>query len=250
MNENSAKAPFRTEILRILPPLAALAAMASFAAREVDPAAAAESAYLAVLAVAVLLPVAFLAPWPAYEVGVGSALAAAAVWTLPPGPGRGAALVALLLATLAVATGRALLQRRESLRFWIPLALGVQVLLRGDLFLAPPPPLRLAVALVALPVVGGAALAMLARGRGTALALIAGGTAVALAPGFNAASTLGLVALAAGDRLARREGGRWATWTKGAAWIALAAPIAWAPGPEDRSRSGAAGGGGARVALP
>src|SRR4029077_15027611 len=121
MNENSAKAPFRTEILRILAPLAALAAMASFAAREVDPAAAAESGYLAVLSVAVLLPVAFLAPWPAYEVGVGSALAATAVWTLPPGPGRGAALVALLLATLAVATGRALLQRSESLRFWIPL---------------------------------------------------------------------------------------------------------------------------------
>jgi hypothetical protein len=229
MNEHSAKAPFRTEILRILPPLAALAAMASFAAREVDPAAAAESAYLAVLAVAVLLPVAFLAPWPAYEVGVGSVLAAAAVWTLPPGPGRGAALVALLLAALAVATGRALFQRSPlSLRFWIPLALGVQMLLRGDLFLAPPPALRLAVALVALPVVGGAALAMLARRQGTALALIAWGTAVALAPGFNAASTLALVALAAGERLARREAG---TWTNGAAWIALAAPIAWAPGP-------------------
>jgi hypothetical protein len=164
---------------------------------------------------------------------VGSVLAAAAVWTLPPGPGRGAALVALLLAAQAVATGRALFQRSPlSLRFWIPLALGVQMLLRGDLFLAPPPALRLAVALVALPVVGGAALAWLARRQGTALALIAGGTAVVLAPGFNAASTLGLVALAAGDRLARgREGGRWATWTKGAAWVALAAPIAWAPGP-------------------
>jgi hypothetical protein len=235
MNEQPDNAPFRTEILRVLAPLAALAAMASFAAREADPAAAAESGYLAVLAVAVLLPAAFLSPWPAYEVGVGSALATAAVWVLPPGPARGVAMVALLLATLAVATGRALLHRaasaenwRESLRFWIPLALGVQVLLRGDLFLAPPPPLRLAIALVALPVVGGAALAMLARRHGTALALIAGGTAVALAPGLNVASTLGLVALAAGDRLARAESGRLA---KGAAWIALLAPIAWAPGP-------------------
>jgi hypothetical protein len=229
MNEPTAPAPFRTEILRILAPLAALAAMASFAAREVDPAAAAEGSYLAVLAVAVLLPVAFLSPWPAYEVGVGSVLAAAAVWVLPSGPGRGAAMVVLLLAALAVATGRALLQRTPpSLRFWIPLALGVQVLLRGELFLAPPPALRLAVALVALPVVGGAALAMLARRHGTALALIAGGTAVALAPGFNVASTLGLVALAAGERLARPEAG----WlAKGAAWIALLAPIAWAPGP-------------------
>ncbi len=229
MNEHTAKAPFRAEILRILPPLAALAAMASFAAREADPAAAAESGYLAVLAVAALLPAAFLSPWPAYEVGVGSVLAAAAVWVLPPGPARGVAMVALLLGVLAVATGRALLQRSSlSFRFWIPLALGVQVLLRGDLFLAPPPALRLAVALVALPVVGGVALAMLARRHGTAIALIAGGTAVALAPGFNVASTLGLVALAAGDRLARPESGRLA---KGASWIALLAPIAWAPGP-------------------
>ncbi|HEY0553907.1 MAG TPA: hypothetical protein VGG20_06540 [Thermoanaerobaculia bacterium] len=229
MNKHTAQATRRTEIVRILPPLAALAAMASFAAHEADPAAAAESGYLAVLAVAALLPAAFLAPWPAYEVGVGSVLAAAAVWVLPPGPARGVAMVALLLATLAVATGRALLQRSSlSFRFWIPLALGGQMLLRGDLFLAPPPALRLAVALVVLPVVGGAALAMLARRRGTALALIAGGTAVALAPGFNVASTLGLVALAAGDRLARPDSGRLA---KGAAWIALLAPIAWAPGP-------------------
>jgi hypothetical protein len=234
-NHQTAPAPFRTEILRILAPLAAMVAMASFAAREVDPAAVAEGRFLAVLAVTVLLPAAFLAPWPAYEVGVGSVLAAAAVWVLAPGPARGEALVALLLATLAVATGRALLSRtvvaedwRGSLRFWIPLALGVQGLLRGDLLLAPPTPLRLAVALVALPVVGGAALAMLARNRGVALALIAGGTAVALAPGFNVAATLGLVALTAGDWLARPESSR---LTKIAAWIALLAPIAWAPGP-------------------
>jgi hypothetical protein len=228
MKEPTAKASFRTEILRLLAPLAALAAMASFAAHEVDPAAAAESGYLALLAVAVLLPAAFLAPWPGYEVAGGSALAAAVVWVLPPGPGRGAAMVALLLAVLAVATGRALLGKSSWLRFWIPLALGVQVLLRGDLLFAPPPALRLAVALVALPVVGGAALAMLARRHGMSLVLIAGGTAVALAPGFNVAATLGLVALAAGDLLAREDAGKMA---KGAAWIALLAPIAWAPGP-------------------
>jgi hypothetical protein len=228
MNEHTAQATFRSEILRILAPLSALAAMASFAAREVDPAAAAESGYLALLAVAVLLPAAFLAPWPAYEVGVGSALAAAVVWVLPPGPGRGAAMVALLVATLAVVTGRALIQKSHSFHFWIPLALGVQVLSRGDLLFAPPPALRLAAALVVLPVVGGTALALLARRHGMALALIAGGTAVALAPGFNVAATLGLVALAAGDLLAREESGKLA---KGTVWIALLAPIAWAPGP-------------------
>ena len=230
MNEQTAQPSLRNEIFRILVPLAALAAMASLAAHEMNPAGAAESAYLAVLAAAALLPIAFLAPWPAYEVGVGATLITAAVWVLPPGPGRGAAVGALLVAALAVAAGRALLSPVsdcESLRF-IPLALGIQVLLRGDLFLAPPPPLRMAVALVVLPVVAGVALALLARRHGMALALIAGGTAVALAPGFNVASTAGLVALAAGDFLARRETGALA---KGAAWIALLAPIAWAPGP-------------------
>jgi len=254
MNEQNAlfssrSAP-RSEIVRILVPLAALAAMASFAAREADPAGAAESVYLAVLAAAALLPAGFLAPWPAYELGIGSALATAAVWALPAGPGRGAAVMALLVALTAVAAGRALLspspgegggRGRErgpggegsrtgegGGRILIPLALGAQVLLRGDLLLTPPPVARLAVALVALPVVGGLALAVLARRHGMALALIAGGTALALAPGFNVASTLGLVALAAGETLAREDGG---ARVKAAAWILLLAPIAWAPGP-------------------
>jgi hypothetical protein len=244
MNEQTAQPSLRNEIFRILVPLAALAAMAALAAHEVDPAGAAESAYLAVLAAAALLPVAFLAPWPAYEVGIGATLVTAAVWALPPGPGRGATVGALLVAALAVAAGRALLfspspgggggrgRERglggEGLRLLIPLALGIQVLLRGNLFFAPSPALRMAVALVVLPVVGGVALAMLARRHGMALALIAGGTAVALAPGFNVAATMGLAALAAGDFLARREAGALA---KTAAWIVLLAPVAWAPGP-------------------
>ncbi len=230
MNEQTAQPSLRNEIFRILVPLAALAAMAALAAHELNPAGAAESAYLAVLAAAALLPIAFLAPWPAYEVGIGATLITAAVWALPPGPGRGAAVAALLVAALAVAAGRALLSPAtgEGARLFIPLALGIQVLLRGDMFLAPPPPLRMTVALVALPVVAGVALAMLARRHGMALALIAGGTAVALAPGFNVAATMGLIALAAGDLLARRDIGPLA---KGAAWIALLAPIVWAPGP-------------------
>ena len=82
--------------------------MASFAAREASPAGAAESLYLAVLATAALLPVGFLSPWPAFELGLGSALATAAVWALSPGPGRGTAVAVALLATLAVAAGRGL----------------------------------------------------------------------------------------------------------------------------------------------
>src|SRR4051812_19589570 len=242
MNEKTVPSSPRSEILRILAPLAAWASMASFAAREADPAGAAESAYLAVLAAAVLLPAGFLAPGPTYEVGICSALAAAVVWALPPGPGRGAAMMALLVAVLAVAAGRTLFVSSRNAgegtspapAAWsgtgvlIPLALAFQVLLRGDLLFAPPPVPRLIVALIALPVVGGITLSVLARRHGMALALIAGGTAVTLAPGFNVASTLGLIALAAGSVLTWEDAG---PVLKTAAWIALLAPIAWAPVP-------------------
>lgn len=251
MNETTVPSSPRSEILRVLAPLAALAAMASFAAREADPAGAAESAYLAVLAVSALLPAGFLAPWPAWEVGIGSTLAAAVVWALPPGPGRGAAMMGLLIAVLAVAAGRALFSSAVVLspspgeggrrgrehgegsggrraRILIPLALGAQVLLRGDLLFAPPPLLRLTVALIVLPVAAGLALSVLARRHGMALVLIAGGTAAALGPGFNVAATLGLIALAAGSLLAWEDAG---PVLKGAAWIVLLAPIAWAPAP-------------------
>jgi hypothetical protein len=243
VNDQPAQTSFRSDLLRLLTPLAALAAMASFAAREADPAGAAESAYLAVLAAAALLPVGVLAPWPAFELGLGSALATAAVWALPPGPGRGMAVVMVLLATLAVAAARAFLSPSpgegggrgrerglggEGPKLFIPLALGLQVLLRGDLLFHPALTMRAAVALVVLPVAGGLAVSLLARRHGVALALIAGGAAVALAPGFNVAGTLALIALMAGDLLAWEETGR---LTKVAAGIALLAPIAWAPGP-------------------
>ena len=209
-------------------PLAALAAMASFAGREVDPFGAAESGYLAVLAVAVLIPVGFLARWPASELGLGSVLATAAVWALPRGPGRGAVVVLVLAATLAVAAGRRLLRGGTGLEVLIPLALGVQMLLRGDLLFDPSVSLRTLVALIALPVAGALAVWVLSRRHGMVLALIAGGTAVALAPGFNVAATLSLIALAAGELLAREDLG----WpVKLAAWVALLAPILWNPGP-------------------
>jgi hypothetical protein len=217
-------------MLRVLVPLAALAAMAAFAGREADPAGAAEGAYLAVLAAAALLPVAFLAPRPAVELGLGAVLATAAVWALSPGPGRGAAVMVLLIATLAVAAGRALTGPFPNLppSLTIPLAIGLQVLLRGDLLFGPALGLRTLVALVALPVAAGLAVAVLARRHGAVLPLIAGGTAALLAPGFNVASTLALVALMAGDLLAWEE----IPWPyRAVAAAALVAPVLWDPGP-------------------
>ncbi|HEV2843252.1 MAG TPA: hypothetical protein VG477_00265 [Thermoanaerobaculia bacterium] len=215
-------------MLRVLVPLAALAAMAAFAGREADPASAAESAYLGVLAAAALLPIAFLAPWPAVELGLGSVLATAAVWALPPGPGRGAAVMLLLVSALAVAAGRRLSVSIHEPSVTVPLALALQVLLRGDLLFEPALDPRTLVALVVLPVAAGLSVSLLTRRHGTILPLIAGGTAALLAPGFNVASTLALVALAAGDLLAW-EGVRWPF--KAAAVAALLAPLAWDPKP-------------------
>ena len=103
---NEDRISFPDALVRAAVPLAALAAMAALAHYEVDPVGRAETVYLAVLATAGLLAVAFLAPPPAWELGVGATLATTIVWALPAGPGRGAAVVLLLVAALAVAAGR------------------------------------------------------------------------------------------------------------------------------------------------
>lgn len=211
----------------MLPP-ATLAAIGCFAAHEVDPVAAAEGAYLGRLAAAVLVAVAVLAPAPAAELGLGGALAVAAVWALPAGPGRGAAVMALLIATFAVAAGRCLRHMataaedgagagRARLAAAVALCFGCQVLLRGELLFAPGRALRPWVALLVLPVAAGTALALLWRRRGMLPALAAAAAAAVLAPGWTVATTLAMVALAGGDSLLGKDaaataGGRW--WSR------------------------------------
>jgi hypothetical protein len=233
VNELSVSPTLRNLPLRLLVPLGALAAMAAFSGRDTLAGGTAEGIYLAVLTAAALLPVGWLAPEPALELGLGALLATAAVWALPPGPGRGAAVVLVLAATLAVAAARRLSTPTPtntaplSPGVAIPLALSLQVLLRGELLLAPVLTVRLLVALLVLPVASALAVTMLARRHGAVLPLIAAGTALTLAPGFNVATTLALLALAAGDTLGRQDLGR------PALVIALAvvlAPIAWQPG--------------------
>lgn len=213
---------------RTLIPLAALAAMASYAVRELDPAGAAESGFLAVLAAAVLLAAAALAPRRAPELGLGAVLATAAVWALPPGPARGSAVVLVLAATLAVAGVRRLSREPEDLPFAVavPLCLGLQFLLRSDLLFTVELSPRNLVALLALPVAAAGALSLLAGRFGGPAAVAAGATVAVLAPGWNVAATLGLIALVAGCALARRD----RSWLlRGAALAALLAPVAWEP---------------------
>lgn len=213
---------------RTLIPLAALAAMASYAFRELDPAGAAESGYLAVLSTAVLLAAAALALRRAPELGLGAVLATAAVWALPPGPARGSAVVLVLAATLAVAAVRRLARTLPDLppAVAIPLCLGLQFLLRSDLLFTVELNARTLVALLALPAAAGAALSLLASRFGGLAAVTAGAVVLLLAPGWNVAATLGVIALAAGGFLARRD----LSWpARGAALAVLLAPLAWEP---------------------
>jgi hypothetical protein len=231
VNELSVPNTPRNLPLRLLVPLGALAAMAAFSGRDTVAGATAEGLYLAVLAAAALLPVGWLAPTPALELGLGAVLATAAVWALPPGPGRGAAVVLVLAAALAAAAGRRLLSPSPeggvAPGVTIPLALGLQILLRGELLLAPSLSVRLLVALLVLPAAGALAVTLLARRHGAVLPLIAAGTVLTLAPGFNAASTLALLALAAGDALGRQDLRR---PVRAGALAVVLAPIAWQPG--------------------
>jgi hypothetical protein len=219
----------REGLARMAVPLATLAAAATFAAHEVDRAGAAETGYLGGVAAAALAAVAALAPPPALELGLGATLAVTVLWTLLDGPGRGAALGLLLAVVLAVAAARRLARALPALPLGvaIPLALGVQVLLRGDLLLAPRLDLKTLAILLGMPVVAGLALALLARRHGGGLALLAGGTALLLAPGWSTASTLALVALAAGSILGEEP--RRGLLPRVLAAVALLTPIAWEP---------------------
>ncbi len=240
-------------------PLAAGLALLGFAAREVSAEAAAETAVLAVAAVVALLPAAFLARR-AGEVALGAALVVGAGWVLQPGPTREAVVLTALagLGFLVGARRLAASLPELPLAVALPLALAAQALLRTEALLPPAPAelgWRLPVILVALPAAGALATVALARRHGAARALLAAGTALLLGPGWNVATTLALVALAAGGVAADRTLSR--RWRL-VALLVLVAPLAWDP----RAGALAAGAGlalaagrgaplvGALVALP
>jgi hypothetical protein len=233
------------DLIRCAVPAATLAAIASLAAGEVDATAAAESAYLGRLAAAVLLAVAALAPPPAGELTWGAVLAVTAVCALPAGPGRGAATITVLAASLTLAAVRRL--RRVAVTAaelqpihagrpagaaatisGIALCFSGQVLLRGELLFELGRTMRPWVALVALPVVAGLAVAALWRGHGVVPGFAAAGAAMVLAPGWTVATTLAVVALAGGSWMgAAKE--RLGGLRTAACLAALLAPVAWEP---------------------
>lgn len=217
---------------RLALPIATFAAVQALAAFAVVPArAAAEVSYLGLLTVSVLLCVGGLAARPAIELGIGGSLATLVIWALPPGSVQSSVLGLLLVATFFAAAIRRLAREstgaaRLDLPLAVPLALGAQVLLRGDRLLSPHLDPGLLVSLVGLPLAGAAAAVLLAREHGRNATLLALAVILALAPGFNVASTLALAALAAGAVLGRRQA---PVGARVAAVLVLAAPLAWEP---------------------
>lgn len=173
-----------------------------------DPASAVEARFLALLVAGVGTAVAVLATRPGWEVlatALGAPLAALAV---TPGPARGAAVLAVLTLALAVAAARALpraltsageaLDPRRIAAVLLPLAIGLQLIARGSLLLAPPGLVRTSVVLLALPVVAGLAGTELVRTAGAARGLAAAAAAFALGGGWWPGNVLALGVLALG----------------------------------------------------
>lgn len=183
----------------------ALAALAEFS-RQPD----AEAAYLAMPVVGVLAAVGLLSPSRAErlaEASVGALLVVLVVWTLPPGPVRGAAVTAILTTALAMAAGRRITEPgRWVSAAWFPLVFGLQVLLRSGRLLEVDWSVRHLGTFVGLPLVAAAALWWLERRLGLRTALCAAAAIVLPFGAFSVRGTVVLV-LAAGlaVRIRRRE---------------------------------------------
>ncbi len=208
--------PLRPLVARLAVPLATYAAMRTYAGLEADPNAAAEGIFLALFSGALLFAVALL-PGLAFELGAGSLLATAALWSLPPGPARGTAISIILTATLVVAALRRLpeagRQGKLPLRLAISLSLGAQVLLRGHLLFAPERNPKTLFALFVLPLAGALAVWWAARRHGVGPAACAAALTLTLAPGWNVSSLLGWIGFVAGESLVRKETPRGERWT-------------------------------------
>ncbi len=218
---------------RYLIPLAAYLALSSYTSTQSDPAGHAESAFLALLIAGVLAVLAAMAAMAADsgrgrgtpELAVTALLATATVWIAYQGPSRGAVVCLILIVALAVSAARALLdahgRSRDGAELELgvaaPLALGLQLLTRGDLLLASPGEARTLLSLLALPLVAAGALSVLAASVGSRRALVAGGLVVVLAPGWTMTSTLAVAALAAGAMVSNSK------WPRLPRWLAVAA---------------------------
>jgi hypothetical protein len=188
----------------------------------------AELVFLAMLLAPALAATALLAPRPAAEFGVGTALCVLAAWSLPAAPTRGAVLVTLATSALVIATARRWRCGPWSLGEWLALTLALQVLARGDLLVQPGfaggARLRLLAVLILLP-----ALAALAAHLLTALAggwgLAAAALTFAAQGGLHTANTVALMLLALLVLAARERVAPWLRTRAPAAALGLVAAV-------------------------
>lgn len=193
----------------------------------------AESAYLGTLVALLLMVVAALPPAGPRRrdpLPAAATLSALAVLALPVGPVRGATVVSLLVAAVAIALacrlGAPAGRWRDETALLLPVAVAVQVAFRGAALLTPSVDLHSVVVYVAMPLAVAAAGTLLTLRYGRTAVWIAAAAAVTFAGGFHVASTLALVAPAAGEILGRPPARR-PTLGRVTAAAVLLAPFVW-----------------------
>jgi len=231
--------PRTPEVVAWLMPVAVLVTVGGLAAVQRDPAAVAETRFLALLAAAVVAAIAATVARSARsasapELGWTAVLATAAIWIAYHGPPRGAVVASLLVAGVAVAAGRVWLDPRTRERpagglgpgVTVPVAVGLQLLTRPDLLLPPLLEPRALFELLVLPAAAGCATTVLASRFDRRRVLPAVAAVVVTAPGWRGDATVGLVALAAGVLFADP---RRSTAVRGLAAVALLLLPLWQP---------------------
>ena len=191
--------------------LAAGIAMFTYAGGLANPAAGAETHYLAVWATAVLLALAGLAVQPALDLAGAAVLTTLVVWVVPYGPTRGAAIGLLLTMAFAAIEFRYLEKTGSKLTWtWaVATAMGLQFLCRADRFLTLAVEPSVLVAVVALPVAAAVLFIVLQQREGILPSLLALTTAALLVPGWSVTVILSLSAVGGGVLWRNRLAARW-----------------------------------------
>lgn len=213
-----------SSISRVALPFATLASLSVIASTERDPSAAAEGAFLAVLATGVLAAIQVLddhrARWT-----VTAAVAMVATFILvSPGVLRGSTMQLLACAGL-IAAG---LSCRSDAQRWtgpmVAATLGAQLLLRPELLIPTRLDLATLTELLLWPVLGGLALGALATTRGVTRAALTGVAVLTLHGGLDGIATATLAATAAAFLLEAADTPRSRPWRL--AGVVLAAVVA------------------------
>jgi hypothetical protein len=178
--------------------LAAGASLFLLATAQADPQAAAETWYLAFWSTAVLLCAAGLWRQPSFELAGSTLLLVLAGWVVPAGPVRASAFGLLLTASLGLAIFRRLADYSDGFdwSFWVPAALGVQLLARSDQLLANPMEPKTLFGLIVLPLAAAWSLGLIGRNRGVGPALLIAGVSLVLVPSWSVAVVLSLLGVA------------------------------------------------------